>query len=124
MNSINFPSIFSNNNTSVNTNSRDCTLENIKLVLSSEKGEFRFDPFFGIRLKRYWFEQNNNVLQDILIDEIYEQLTIFIPQIKLKRKDITLVRDRAKLYVNIKCRHEEDFELNSYSLVLYDNDTI
>ena len=124
MNAINFPDIFYNNNTVVNTNSRDCTLENIKLILWSEKGEFRFDPFFGIRLRRYWYEQNDNVLMEILIDEIYEQLTIFIPQIKLKRKDISLVRDKWRIYANIKCRHDEDFSLNTYTLVLYDNDTL
>ena len=61
---------------------------------------------------------------EILIDEIYEQLTIFIPQIKLKRKDISLVRDKWRIYANIKCRHDEDFSLNTYTLVLYDNDTL
>ena len=30
------------------------------------------DPDFGIRLKRYTFNQNNYILRDVLIDEIYE----------------------------------------------------
>lgn len=99
----------------------DATLQNMKLLLGSEKGEFRFDPFFGIRLKRYLFEQNNPVLMDVLIDEIYEQLVIFMPQLIITRSDITLTKDTAKVYVNIKARNQKDFELNSYNLVLFNN---
>ena len=99
----------------------DATLQNIKLVLGSEKGEFKFDPYFGIRLKRYMFEQNNFVLQDLLLDEIYEQLVTFIPQIIVRRNDITFEKERAKLYLNIKCTNRIDFTLNTYNLVLYNN---
>ena len=99
----------------------DATLQNIKLLLGSEKGEFKFDPYFGIRLKRYFFEQNNYALQDLLLDEIYEQLITFIPQISLTRKDISFQKERAKLYINIKCLNKADFTLNTYNLVLYNN---
>lgn len=99
----------------------DATLQNIKLVLGSEKGEFKFDPYFGIRLKRYMFEQNNFVLQDLLLDEIYEQLVNFVPQITVKRNDITFEKERAKLYITIKCTNRLDFTPNTYNLVLYEN---
>lgn len=99
----------------------DATYQNLKLFLTSEKGEFVFDPFFGIRLKRYIFEQNNFILRDIIIDEIYEQITIFMPQLIIRRDDITITADRAKIYCNIKARNQKDFELNSYNLVLYNS---
>ena len=99
----------------------DATLQNIKLVLGSEKGEFKFDPYFGIRLKRYMFEQNNFVLQDLLLDEIYEQLVNFVPQITVKRNDIKFEKERAKLYITIKCTNRLDFTPNTYNLVLYEN---
>ena len=120
MKSISFPKMISHNYVQT-VSDYDATLQNMKLLLGSEKGEFVFDPIFGIRLKRYTFEQNNKILMDILIDEIYEQLVIFMPQLIIKRKDITLVSEMAKIYVNIKARNQKDFSLNSYNLVLFNN---
>ena len=120
MKSISVPKMISHNYVQT-VSDYDATLQNMKLLLGSEKGEFVFDPFFGIRLKRYTFEQNNKILMDILIDEIYEQLVIFMPQLIIKRKDITLVSEMAKIYVNIKARNQKDFSLNSYNLVLFNN---
>lgn len=120
MKSIAFPNMISHNYVQT-VSDYDATMQNMKLLLNSEKGEFIFDPFFGIRLKRYMFEQNNGILMDILIDEIYEQLVIFMPQLIIKRKDITLSSDRTKIYANIKARNQRDFELNSYNLVLFNN---
>lgn len=121
INSIAFPKMINHNKVQVIDNDYDTTLQNIKLVLASEKGEFKFDPFFGIRLKRYLFEQNNYVLRDLLLDEIYEQLALFIPQIDVKRKDISFIVEKAKLYINIKCISKIDFSLNTYNLVLFEN---
>ena len=118
--SISFPKMLNHNRVQL-VEDYDATLQNIKTVLGSEKGEFKFDPYFGIRLKRYMFEQNNFVLQDLLLDEIYEQLVTFIPQIIVKRNDITFEKERAKLYLNIKCTNRIDFTLNTYNLVLYNN---
>ena len=121
INSIAFPKMINHNKVQVIDNDYNATLQNIKLVLASEKGEFKFDPFFGIRLKRYLFEQNNYVLRDLLLDEIYEQLALFIPQIDVKRKDISFIVEKAKLYINIKCISKIDFSLNTYNLVLFEN---
>lgn len=120
MKSIAFPKMISHNYVQT-VSDYDATLQNMKLVLGSEKGEFKFDPFFGIRLKRYMFEQNNSILMDILIDEIYEQLVIFMPQLIIKRNDIRLTSDTAKIYANIKARNQKDFVLNTYNLVLFNN---
>ena len=118
--SITFPKMINHNRVQI-VEDHDATLQNIKLVLGSEKGEFKFDPYFGIRLKRYMFEQNNFVLQDLLLDEIYEQLVTFVPQISVKRNDITFQKERAKLYITIKCTNRLDFTPNTYNLVLYEN---
>lgn len=118
--SIAFPKMINHNRVQT-VEDHDATLQNIKLVLGSEKGEFKFDPYFGIRLKRYMFEQNNFVLQDLLLDEIYEQLVTFVPQIIVKRNDIKFQKERAKLYITIKCTNRLDFTPNTYNLVLYEN---
>lgn len=122
MKSLKFPDMISDNYVQTITDDDKATLQNIILLLGSEKGEFKFDPFFGIRLKRYMFEQNNKVLRDILIDEIYEQLVIFMPQLIVKRSDITIEPDKTKLYVNIKVRNQKDFKLNTYNLVIFDTE--
>ena len=119
MKSIKFPNMISHNYVQT-VSDEAATLQNLKLLLNSEKGEFTFDPFFGIRLKRYMFEQNNLVLRDILIDEIFEQISIFMPQLLIKRKDITIEPDNYKLYISIKARNQKDFQLNTYNLVLLD----
>lgn len=119
MKSIKFPNMISHNYVQT-VSDEAATLQNLKLLLNSEKGEFTFDPFFGIRLKRYMFEQNNLVLRDILIDEIFEQISIFMPQLIIKRKDITIEPDNYKLYISIKARNQKDFQLNTYNLVLLD----
>lgn len=119
--SIAFPNMLNHNKIQVIDNDYDSTLQAIKLTLGSEKGEFKFDPYFGIRLKRYMFEQNNFVLQDLLLDEIYEQLVNFVPQIIIKRKDISFTKERGILYINIKCINKIDFNLNTYNLVLFEN---
>ena len=120
MKSISFPNMIVHNHVQTKED-LDATKQNIKLLIYSEKGEFVFDPFFGVRLKRYMFEQNNKILMDILIDEIYEQLVIFMPQLIITRKDISLVSDMAKIYVNIKARNQRDFALNKYNLVLFNS---
>lgn len=119
MKSLSFPNMIEHNYVQT-VSDREATLQNMILLLSSEKGEFKFDPFFGIRLKRYMFEQNNLVLRDILVDEIYEQLSIFMPQLIIRREDIHIEPDKEKLYLTVKARNQKDFKLNSYNLVLFD----
>jgi len=120
MKSINFPQIFNNKTSSSIIVDREATLNNLKLLLTSEKGTLFGDPYFGIRLKRYLFEQNNKVLKDIIIDEIYEQIKIFIPQITVNRKDIDITqKERGKLVANIKIINKIDFTNEIYSLVIF-----
>jgi len=114
-----FPNMFKSNSTNVTTSSLQATKQNTKLLLYSEKGSLFGDPYFGIRLKRYIFDQNNYILKDILIDEIYTQLALFIPQLKVERKDIKIVQEMAKIYCSFKGTNQIDFTVNSYNLVLY-----
>jgi hypothetical protein len=72
------------------------------------------------------FDQNNYVLRDQIIDMIYTQLAIFIPQVHVERKDIDVFQDRekAKLYCEFKGINQIDYQLNTYQLVLFsENET-
>lgn len=121
--SIKFPDMFNSNSTKV-VKGLEATKQNTLLLLHSEATELFGDPYFGVRIKRYLFDQNNYILKDILIDEIYTKIAVFLPQIKLNRKDIKIIQDRAKLYCNFKATNMIDFTTNTYSLVLYDGETI
>lgn len=121
MNTIAWPKIFKGNSTLI-VKDNEAVLNSIHLLLSSELGELFGDPDFGLRLKRYTFEQNNYVLRDILIDEIYTQLSTFCPFIILNRNNIRLTSEGSKLYAVITCKNRSDFTTNTYNLVLFQNE--
>ena len=126
MNSINFPKMFSGNSTIINPEdkSNKSILEWLHLLLSSEAGTMHGDPEFGVRLKRYMFDQNNYILRDILVDEIYTQITTFCPMVYLERKNIKITSDNHTLYASISCKNQETFETNMFELVLYRDEEI
>ena len=123
MRSIKFPHMFNTNSTRVWKSSEylNATKQNTKLVLHCERGELIGDPYFGLLLRHFMFDQNNYVLRDQIIDMIYTQLAIFIPQIHVERKDITVFQDRekAKLYCEFSGVNQIDYQINTYQLVLF-----
>ena len=125
MRSIHFPHMFNTNSTRVwkSSEHRNATKQNTKLVLYSERGELIGDPYFGLMLRHFMFDQNNYILRDQIIDMIYTQLAIFIPQVHVERKDITVFQDRekAKLYCEFSGVNQIDYQLNTYQLVLFDS---
>lgn len=121
MNSIRFPKVFSGNSTKL-VKDDDATLNNLHLLLSSECGELFGDPDFGVRIKKYTFNQNSYVLKDILIDELYAQITTFCPQVYLSRDNIEITQDGHRLNAKITVRNKLDYQLNTYNLVLLEED--
>ena len=125
MRSIHFPHMFNTNSTRAWKSSEhlNATKQNTKLVLYSERGELIGDPYFGLMLRHFMFDQNNYILRDQIIDMIYTQLAIFIPQVHVERKDITIFQDRekAKLYCEFSGVNQIDYQLNTYQLVLFDS---
>ena len=119
MKSIEFPKMFNKNSTRIRKD-LDASKQNTILLLKTEKGELIGDPFYGIRLKKYLYSQNNLILKDIIIDEIYTQIALFLPQIKVQRKDIQIILDNAKLYCKIKGINQATMQVDSFDLVLYD----
>jgi len=121
MKSIEFPRMLNSNSTRIQKD-LDATKQNAILLLKSEKGELFGDPFFGIRLKKYLFNQNNVILKDIIIDEIYTQLALFMPQLKVARSDIQIFQETGTLYCKFRAINQANLKLDTYSLVLYEDD--
>jgi phage baseplate assembly protein W len=100
----------------------EATRQNTKLLLHCERGELIGDPYFGVLLKHFMFDPNSYVLRDQIIDMIYTQLAVFIPQVKIERKDISVYQDRekGKLYCEFSGINQIDYTINTYNLVLFD----
>ena len=121
MYSLSFPEMFSKTGTRTMTvEDHQATLSNLKLVLGSTKESLFGDPEFGSNLKRRMFDQNTPILVDLVIDDIYSAITSFMPQIVLKRKDITVYGDGVDIYDTIKCLNLIDAEVDTYTINLTD----
>ena len=124
MRSYKFPKMFNSNSSQIWREDEygKATRQNAILLLQSERGELVCDPYFGILLKHYMFNQNSYILKDMLIDTIYTQIAIFLPQIKISRNSIDLVSDiqRGKLYCKFSGVNQIDYTHNTFNLLLFD----
>ena len=75
MNSISFPKMFKPSATVV-VKDRDASAQDLMLLIASEPGELFGDPYFGVLTEKFMFDQNNYVLRDLLIDELYSKIKI------------------------------------------------
>lgn len=116
--SFSFPNLFNSGGTKLVYDNK-ATNQNLKTLLLSTKQSLLGDPNYGTNLKKLIFNQNNSILRDIVIDDIYTNIQIFLPQIEVKRDDIELISERNTLYVNIKAKNMLDYNFENISLALY-----
>lgn len=124
MRSYKFPKMFNSNSSRIWRSDEygKATKQNVLLLLQSERGEFEYDPYFGILLKHYMFNQNSYILKDMLIDTIYTQIAIFLPQVKISRNAIDIIPDplRGRLYCTFSGTNQIDYTHNTFNLLLFD----
>ena len=124
MRSYKFPKMFSTNSSRIWRADEYllATRQNAIFLLHSERGEIECDPYFGILLKHYLFNQHNYILKDMLIDTIYTQIAIFLPQIKIKRDAIKLIPDARKGLIHCEFSGicQIDYTHNTFNLLLFD----
>ena len=123
MYSIAFPKMFDSAHTLLYQD-HQATLSNLKLLLASERTSLLGDPYFGTVLKRIIFEQNDAVLVDIIIDEIYTSILTFMPQIKLTRSDITVTSNGIDVYANIKGINLIDYQTDMFTINLTETEGV
>lgn len=124
MRSYKFPKMFKSNSSRIwrEDEYNKATKQNVLILLQSERGELECDPYFGILLKHYMFNQNSYILKDMLIDTIYTQIAIFLPQVKVSRNDIDIISDnlRGRLYCSFSGTNQIDYTHNTFNLLLFD----
>ena len=97
---------------------KEAAINNLRLILGSEKLGLFGDPKFGSNLKRYLYEQNSTWLHDILRDEIYTLVRLYMPQLVVQRKDIKIITEKMNLYAEITCRWYNDPKIDMFSIKL------
>jgi hypothetical protein len=124
MRSYKFPKMFKSNSSRIwkEDEYNKATRQNVLILLQSERGELECDPYFGILLKRYMFNQSSYILKDMLIDTIYVQIAIFLPQVKVSRNSINIVADplKGRLYCSFSGTNQIDYTHNTFNLLLFD----
>lgn len=124
MRSYKFPNMFNTNSSQIWRADEygKATRQNALILLQSERGELTCDPYFGILLKHYMFNQNSYILKDMLIDTIYTQIAIFLPQVKVSRNNIDIISDKVKgkLYCSFSGISQIDYTYNTFNLLLFD----
>ena len=119
MKSIAFPNIFGTNKVSTNLISdHEATYSNLSLMLQSQKSALFGDPEFGTNLQKAIFQQNNTVLRDLVIDDIYTSIGMFMPQLQVDRADIDLIQKGTYLCATIKAINRLDHKMNLYEIRL------
>lgn len=131
MYSFSFPKMVSINKANL-IEGKEATMSNLALLLESEKKSLFGDPYFGTSLKKFIYEQNDRILIDIVVDEIYTSILTFMPQIRLERKGITITTDGSNsnkegrpisndgkhIYVHINGTYILDESTIDYTIVL------
>ena len=115
MNAVQFPDMISNNKTNI-VKDLDATKQNYALLLKSFKKTLFGDPYFGVNLQKLFFERNNAVLRDLVIDDVFKATTLFMPQLRVERKNISVTSDGSDVYVNIKAQNMLDYSFVNYSI--------
>lgn len=120
--SIAFPNMFTRTSTNFVTD-KEATFQNLKYLILSEKGELFGDPFYGVGLKKYLFDQNDTIIKDLVLDNMYTAIATFMPQLRINRNDLKLrTGDKGEIFVDIRAVNQLDFTTDLYSIVLLETD--
>lgn len=117
MKSIAFPNIFSSTKTNV-IEDHEASYSNLALMLQSQKTALFGDPYFGTELQKVIFAQNNAVLRDLVVDDIYTSIAEFMPQLTVEREGIEVLSDGLDLVARIKAVNNLDHTNSLYTIKL------
>lgn len=123
MYSIKFPDMLNSAGTNL-IEDHEATMSNLRLMLASWKTSLFGDPYFGTDIKRYIYEQNNVVLQDLIIDGIQLAIHDFMPQVYVTRDDIKVKQKDDEVYVEIKCINTLDNQPDIYTIKLTEDGSV
>ena len=94
--------------------------EDIKFLLTQEKGKFYPDPEFGSEIQKYLFEPLTPNLGKRMQDEIRDLIEKYYHQISLVGIDINLDTENNGVYISIKYKYSDSAqEVSKIDLTLF-----
>jgi len=78
----------------------DAVKEDIKMLLTTQRGERLFQPFLGMDIRRFLFEQITDDTVVEIENDIVDTFQIWLPFVELREIDITLP-EKGKNQINI-----------------------
>jgi len=94
--------------------------EDIKFLLTQEKGKFYPDPEFGSELQKYLFEPMTPTLGKQIQTEIYTLMEKYYPQITLVGVDVNMEPESHIIYVDIRYLYSDASQnISSINLTLF-----
>ena len=121
MYSFDFPSMLNSSTARLRTD-KEAVRSNVLLLLQTEKNSLFGDPYFGVELKQYLFEQAASIVPDLLIDKLLSAIIEFVPQVYITRDDITVSTDGTDIFATIKYMYILDNTVDIYTINLTEND--
>ena len=123
MYSIGFPNIFNGSTVYLNKD-YDAIKTNLKLLLGSNRGGLFGDPYYGTKLKTVlWDQAHDDIILELLKDDVFEAIYSYMPQITVKKDDITVTKQNNFVNVTIKVTSDSGVESNLYEITLLTNDS-
>ena len=102
----------------------EATKSNLRLLLASWKKSLFGDPYFGTNIKRMIYDQSDDILKDIVIDDIYTSIAIFMPQIFLRRSDIDVYIEKDEVFCTINCINKLDSVNDLFTIQLTNDEGV
>ena len=119
--SIAFPDMLSSSrmNTVQDTSA---TKSNLRLLLLSNKNSLCGDPYFCTESKNVIYSQNGAIIKDLIVDEIYTAIAVFMPQLRVKRDDISVESDGIDIYASFTALNLLNYTTDLYNIKLTNNE--
>ena len=99
---------------------KEAVKQNIFLLFKSIRGELFGDPGYGTDLIRFIYSQNHSVIVDLIIDEIYMGIKLYIPQVLIARSDISIEQTKSQLFANVRVVYRDDLSSDLYQIPILD----
>ena len=88
--------------------------QNLKMVIFTNPGERIMDIGFGVGIKRFLFRQNAVQTHDVLINRVSEQVTKYLPYIKIIDLDVDSALSNSALPENF-IRLRLEYKIRPYN---------
>ena len=119
--SIAFPDMLSSSRMNI-VQDTSATKSNLRLLLLSNKNSLFGDPYFGTELKNVIYSQNGAIIKDLIVDEIYTAIAVFMPQLRVKRDDISVESDGIDIYASFTALNLLNYTTDLYNIKLTNNE--